>query len=241
MIAPWSRQSDSGIRFEWGPVGVEALQGDLVVVIDVLRFTTAVEAATSRGAAVFPYRAKDETAHAYARQVGAALADGANEHGRSLSPVSLLTLEEGDRIVLPSPNGSTCAVDASEAGSTVVAACLRNAAAVAAWLTERGGTVTVIAGGERWPDGSLRPALEDYLGAGAVIASLEGELSPEARAAAGAWHDVEQDLPDVLAECSSARECRLRGWEDDLRYASQVSISDVVPVLRDEAFINVIV
>ena len=43
-------------------------------------------------------------------------------------------------------------------------------AAVARWLQARGGTVAVVAAGERWPDGSLRPAAEDLWGAGAVLA-----------------------------------------------------------------------
>lgn len=238
MAPDWSDQASYDVRFEWGPAGVAALGGEVVVVIDVLRFTTAVDAAASQGVAVYPYRWRDESAAAFADGLGAELADGSD--GRpSLSPISLLRLEPGARVVLPSPNGSTCAALGSEAGATVVAACLRNAAAVAAWLDESATTVTVIACGERWPDGSLRPALEDFLGAGAVIAGLTGTRSPEAQAAVAAWLETKDRISDVLASCSSGREQAQRGWTDDLRYAAQINASAAVPVLRDGAFVDV--
>lgn len=238
MAADWTAQASYDVRFEWGPAGVAALGGEVVVVVDVLRFTSAVDAATSRGVAVHPHRWHDESAAELAAGLGAVLADGSD--GRpSLSPISLLGLEPGARVVLPSPNGSTCAALGSEAGATVVAACLRNASAVAAWLAETATTVTVIACGERWPDGSLRPALEDLLGAGAVIAGLTGTRSPEAQAAVATWVDARGRLTEVLASCSSGREQVHRGWSEDLSYAAQVDVSTAVPVLRDGAFVDV--
>ncbi len=96
-------------------------------------------------------------------------------------------MSPGTAIVLPSPNGSACAVLADDAGATVVTACLRNVGAIARWLDRAGGPVAVIACGERWPDQSLRPSVEDLIGAGALIARLRGSCSPEAEAAAAAW------------------------------------------------------
>ncbi|MDW4906865.1 2-phosphosulfolactate phosphatase [Streptomyces sp. ADMS] len=95
----------------------------------------------------------------------------------SLSPAALRRAPFAARLVLLSPNGSAISAAAGDT-TRVVAACLRNATTVGAWLAERGyGTaerpVCVIAAGERRPDGSLRPALEDLLGAGAVVASLD--------------------------------------------------------------------
>lgn len=84
----WVQQSDAEVRLEWGPTGVAATATDFffVVVVDVLRFTTAVEAAVENGATVFPYRWKDASAQEFAASVGAVLADGADPIGPSLSP-----------------------------------------------------------------------------------------------------------------------------------------------------------
>jgi len=81
-------QSESDVRCEWGEHGVKTLApvSDLLVIVDVLSFSTAVEIATSQGATVFPYRWKDETAHAYAASVHAEVADKQNRNNRSLSP-----------------------------------------------------------------------------------------------------------------------------------------------------------
>ena len=238
MQRPWLLQEDADVRFDWGPTGVSSVPAEAVVVVDVLRFTTAVDAAVSRGAIVHPYRWHDETMRRYASEIGAVLADPGADDGPSLSPVSLLSLEAGDRVVLPSPNGSTCAALAREAGATVYAACLRNAAAVGEWVGQRHGSVTVIACGERWPDGSLRPSLEDYLGAGAVLTSIAGRPSPEAQAAAQAWQTARSGIAGTIAGCASGREAIARGWGRDLDFACQVEASRTVPVLRDGGFLD---
>jgi 2-phosphosulfolactate phosphatase len=235
MAPNWWRQADDDVRFDWGPAGVEALGGPLTIVVDVLRFTTAVEAALSRGAVVYPYGWRDESAAAFADSVGAVLAN-ADSTGPSLSPVHMLELNHGNRVVLPSPNGATCVLAASEMGATVVAGCLRNAAAVATWANDRGTPVNVVASGERWPDGSLRPALEDLLGAGAILERLEGRRSPEAEAATAAFRALGHDLPGALERSASGQELLLRGFSADLEHAGALDVSTIVPVLSAGAF-----
>lgn len=244
-LQPWD-QSGYGVRFDWGPAGaarVGARNGALVVV-DVLSFTTAVTVAVERGVAVHPAAPQDGRAAELAHQLGAALAVGrrdvTDEHPWSLSPAALRTARVPARLVLPSPNGSAIAAAAHGA---VVAACLRNARAVAAWLSERYGArddpVTVIAAGERWPDGSLRPALEDLLGAGAVVAALARcggcTESPEA-AGARALYEVTQSVPDAVRRCASGVELVRAGFGQDVDVAVEVDASPVVPVLTDGAF-----
>jgi 2-phosphosulfolactate phosphatase len=207
------------------------------VVVDVLSFCTCVEVATARGAAVVPYRWQDDTAARYALEQGAILASrdrGAG--GYSLSPASLANIPPGTRLVLPSPNGAAVSLRAAGIGTTV-AACLRNAAAVAAFARARGGPVAVIACGERWADGSLRPSWEDLVGAGAVIAELPGPRSPEAEAACEAFRRAEADLPARLRACASGRELIERGFAADVELAAAVGVSRCVPVLSAGAFV----
>ncbi|MGD1013624.1 MAG: 2-phosphosulfolactate phosphatase [Acidimicrobiales bacterium] len=234
----WSTLGEFPGHFEWGPTGTERLArpGSIVVVVDVLRFTTAVGAVVDRGAIAYPYRWKDATARAFADSLGAHLVDGPDAAGISLSPTALLNRATLDAVVLPSPNGSTCSVLAAEKGAVVVAACLRNAPVVAQYLAATFLPVSVIACGERWPDGTLRPSLEDLLGAGAVLANVGGDLSPEARSAVAAWEDAKDTVEDALLRSASGRELVERGFRHDVEYASAYGVSDVVPVLVDGAF-----
>jgi 2-phosphosulfolactate phosphatase len=235
-LPTWAGQGQYDVRFQWAPLVAPTLTRGVCVVVDVLRFTTAVEAAVTRGVAVYPYRWRDATATAFADSVQALLADGGDSAGPSLSPLSMDVLASGGSLVLPSPNGSTCAVLASEAGARVVAGCLRNAAAVGAWADKADGPVTVIACGEKWPDGSLRPSLEDLLGAGAILAAMTGNASPEARAAIAAFRDAAHDLPEVLSQCASGRELTEKGRQADIGYAAQLNVSTIVPVLTNGVF-----
>jgi 2-phosphosulfolactate phosphatase len=232
-------QVDFRVRFGWGPNDTARLAplSDLVVVVDVLRFTTAVTVAVERGAIVYPYRWRDDRALELAASVGAVLADGTDPTGPSLSPVSLRGLGAGDRLVLPSPNGATLTLAAAEHGSAIIAASLRNASAVGQSRRAATGVVSVIAAGERWPDGGLRPCFEDLVGAGAVLSRLPiNDLSPEARAAVGAFEAARPDLADRLARCGSGRELIAKGYAADVAMAAELDASPVCPLLRDGAY-----
>jgi 2-phosphosulfolactate phosphatase len=237
---PGHRQHGYRTRMEWGQAGAQLLarEADLVIIVDVLSFSTAVSVAVERGAAVIPYQFRDTSAAARARTIGATLA-GADRGGPgpTLSPTSLTALRRGERLVLPSPNGANCALLAAEAGASVVAGCLRNAVAVARFAASRGGTTLVIAAGELWPDGGLRPAVEDLIGAGAVLAGMDADtMSPEARAAVAAFWAARDDLFGALAGSASGRELVGRGFSDDVAIAARFDVTDLVPVLADGMF-----
>jgi 2-phosphosulfolactate phosphatase len=231
------RQLDYGIRLEWGGHGVAALADCAVlIVVDVLSFTTSVDIAVSRGARIWPLSIGDTVETA--REAGAVLA---GEREWSLRPASLTDIPDGTLLAVPSPNGATLCVQAAATGATVFAGCLRNVTAVARAAARHAGhrPIGVIAAGERWgvTDGPLRPCVEDYLGAGAILdalTKLTGNPSPEARIAARAAQHV--NVAAVLAECSSGRELRERGDGRDIALAAQLDISATAPILVNGVF-----
>jgi 2-phosphosulfolactate phosphatase len=248
------RQLPYTVRMEWGLDGARTITSgvDLAVVVDVLSFSTCVSVALDRGAVIFPFPWKDTGAEHFAAHHEAQLAGPRDGGGLSLSPASLRAEGTLDRVVLPSPNGSAlCHVLAGEV-PLVATVCLRNAAATADWVTANlpgDAVIAVIAAGEGWPDGTLRPAVEDQIGAGAFIAGLvaagkggyEAEdgrhgYSPEAVAAAAVFEATEPRLREMLHGCSSGRELAGAGYIGDVDIAAELDDSDAVALLVNGAF-----
>jgi 2-phosphosulfolactate phosphatase len=236
--AVWLDQSAYEVRLEWGQAGLATLLGscDAVVIVDVLSFSTCVDIAVIGGASVLPFDEPGEKALAFAAQSNAVCAGPRSHAHYSLSPRSLVDIPAGTRLVLPSPNGAALCL---QTGTTpTFAACLRNADSVARASRTVGRHIAVIAAGERWPSGSLRVAIEDWLGAGAVIASIEGQKSPEAEAAGLAFRAASNRIESMLIDCVSGRELFERGFSDDVRLASQCNVSQCAPRLVQGAFVD---
>jgi len=229
------------IAAEWGLRGVEHLRrsASVIVIVDVLSFSTCVDVAVSRGADIYPVADGDiAVARNAARKVGAILAERKRGgHGQySLSPASLTDIPVGTKLILPSPNGS--ALSAACGATPVLTGCLRNAETVA--LAARdiacGGEIGVVPAGERWPDGSLRPAIEDLMGAGAVIRALDLPCTAEAQAMMNAYCALKDDIAGLVWNCLSGQELRERGFSNDIDLAVQQNSSSCAPYLENGAF-----
>ncbi len=232
-------QLNYDIRLEWGMDGLNALAptSEVIVIIDVLSFTTCVEIAVTRGAVIYPYSGQRELAEQFAGLKGAHLAtkraSSANQF--SLSPVSLSQIPAGTKLVLPSPNGSTLTLAAAAYAATV-AGCLRNARAVADFLQQKYRKISVIPCGERWQQRErLRPALEDLLGAGAVIHYLNGRKSPEADYADRLFQTY-ADISEPIMACVSGVELREKGFQGDVDLAAQLNVSNCVPLFCEDHY-----
>lgn len=229
------------VRSEWGLQGVRRLRPEMavLVIVDVLSFSTAVDIATGRGARVLPFPHGDHAAaQAAADAAGAVLAAPRAASGGqlSLSPASLARIAGGTLLMLPSPNGSRLTLEAGP--GHVLAGCLLNATAVAraALALAGGGNVGVVPAGERWPDGSLRPAVEDLLGTGAIIAALARDMDAEARLACMAYQAAAGELDGMVRACVSGRELADSGFGDDVSLALELDVSAHAPLLVDGAY-----
>jgi 2-phosphosulfolactate phosphatase len=213
------------VRFEWGVEGLRSMMepGELAIVIDVFVFSTTVSVAVEKGAAAVPV----------ARVVG----DPGGTPRDGVFPTALLDVAAGTEVALPSRNGATCTAVAAGAGAIVLAGSLRNATAVGRYAAASGRSVSVVAAGERWSDGTLRVAFEDLVAAGAVLSAFgTGDLSPEAQAAVGAFDAVRDDLPARLLACRSGRMMVDHGHARDVELAAQLDVTDLVPVFDGRRF-----
>src|SRR3546814_19184128 len=119
---------------------------------------------------------------------------------------------------------------------TAFAGSLRNASAVAAAAQDAAAEsirkrIAVIAAGEHWPGGNLRPAIEDLLGAGAIIERLQGRPSPEARAARAAYRELTDAIPAVLSGCPPGPAPAAACFTADFELAPQEGAGTATPSL----------
>jgi len=125
----------------------------------------------------------------------------------------------------------------------VVGGSLRNAAAVARWAldaqADKGDrfTIAIVAVGETRETGAIRFALEDLLGAGAIIDALASVgidyCSPEAAAAAAAFTGLRNATRHLIGASTSGREAAARGDRAAVDAAVESNSSEEVPVLRE--------
>lgn len=228
------------VHCEWGLNGVELLRERcaVLVIVDVLSFSTAVDVAVHRHAAIHPFAYGDEdAARDEAARLGVRLAASRRAGGQlSLSPTSLMKLNPGERLLLPSPNGSRLSLAGGRA--KVIAGCLRNAKAVATKALDlaAGRDIAVIPAGERWGDGSLRPAIEDLIGAGAIIAALDLPGEPEAGVARDAYLSAHTRLAETIRASRSGQELIEREHALDVDIAVELNVSRCAPLLTNGAY-----
>lgn len=243
-------QSSYECKVEWGRRGAReaAERGDIVIIVDVLSFSSTVVSALKYEALIYPYPPHLDGKE-YASSLGAEYILGRAESSKigkpTLSPVTFNPEHANKKYVLSSMNGSFCTWIASKIPALLIG-CLLNAASVAhaanQLKSETKANITVVPCGEQWEsvrenEDSLRPSMEDYLGAGAILANLQGSQSPEAIICAGAFKSVKQRVDTLMWESGSGRELRNRGYGDDVKHCTRLNVYETVPILHSNHFI----
>ncbi len=204
-----------------------------IVIVDVLCFCTTVDIALSKGCSVIPTKIEDEgQLLSLSQQYKAVLAKKRKEPGITLSPSSIQFLDKKQTILLPSPNGSSLVDIASQFKKPVFTGCLRNSRVLSELLNVKNFfPVLLVAAGERYPNKMLRPSLEDFWGAGSILAALNGKKTIEAEYAIQSFNAAVKDLKDNLIACESGQELVLDGFRQDVELAADLNISEIIGVL----------
>ena len=229
----------------WRSVDPAELKGAAAVVVDVLRATTSIACAVASGAKVIP-AGSVSLARRLARSESQSLLAGERGGVRipgfplDNSPRVLLDRSlRGRPVVLTTTNG-TRAVEAARGARTVLAGALVNAPAVAAHLARLGRDVVFVCAGRA----SGAPALEDFLGAGAVIDSLlarrgaRWKVTDGVEMALALFRSHRRRLPAALRETDGGRLLLELGAEADVALSARVGLVTSVPSLVRGRFVE---
>ncbi len=214
------------------------LRGRACAVFDVLRATTTMAAALAAG--VKEIRLFENLADA--RSAGAATIEKKLLCGEEAclpppgfdlgnSPGQFIGAHCGSTLFMCTTNGTRALLAAREAELIVPAAPV-NAAAVAALLRQSGLGVTLLCAGT---NGAV--AMEDVIGAGAVIAALgdDAKVTGDAARLARRMFEASRDsLPAVFRDAQGGRNLLTAALEADIDFAARVSVIDAVGIAAGE-------
>ncbi|OGC41455.1 hypothetical protein A2Y85_05890 [candidate division WOR-3 bacterium RBG_13_43_14] len=238
------------IDIDWAIEGLRyALdRGNIVVIVDTLRFSTATVTAVNNGFTIYPVSTR-QSGMKLARKLGAHLAGRPGRSKYSISPHCYIKnrSDPNKEVVLFSPNGATCS-ESVKAGQIALIGCLLNARAIADYLYrichELRKDATVIAAGEQrafktgnritydLKAGYRVFAIEDYLGAGAIIDQCRLSRTTEAQLCARAFSSVRSRLIFFLKSSFSGRYLVEHHLQKDIEHATKLNLYNVLPVVR---------
>lgn len=221
----------SKLKLDWGINGLKyaIAQHDNIVIIDQLRFSSAVVTAIAHGFIIEPTSDKTRKTESF-----------------SLSPYSFLD-KKPTRVIMASSNGAYLSTNAKE-GKMVVYGSLLNAKAVGNWIdTLNNENTTLIAAGEiniEVRRGFLDHvesmqskeneifALEDFVAAGAISSYSHVSKSNDCINAEEAFYKAKDHLLDYIKETATHRYNASRGDGKDTEYCSKLNLYNIVPRLH---------
>ncbi len=238
------------VQLDWGIDGLKLALGnhDIVVIVDTLRFSTAIVTAVANGFTIYPFSDKEKGAH-YAHGIGAEISGKSGEAKYSLSPSSFMNAadKENKKVVVFSPNGAACAELVREHDIAYIG-CLLNAKVLGKQIDkvviEKKKNITIIAAGEqRAIDTGERIvhdlkeaqrvfAVEDYLGAGAIISYSRLKKTSAAEVCELAFRASQDKLKDLMLKSFSGKYLVQHNLTKDVEHAAQLNQYDIIPIIR---------
>lgn len=218
------------LGLEWGIEGLRkaADRKDNVVIIDQLRFSSAVVTATALGFTIEPTSEKSRSVE-----------------GFSLSPKSFFN-KIPQKVVIESPNGAYLSINAYDI-KNVAFGSLLNAKAVAKWIDSLRGNSSLIAAGEidiihrklffseyekkEIENGNRIFALEDFMASGAIAFYSKIEKTNECIKAQEYFKKSKNVLFKKITNTASHRYNELRGKGADTEFCATLNKFNVVPKL----------
>lgn len=210
---------------------------DIVVVIDVLRATSAIASALHHGVAKIIPVASVEEARAYQKQgyVAAAERDGQVVEGFDFgnSPYAFMNPDlKGKTVVLTTTNG-TKAIQVASGKSQVVIGCLNNLDILCQWLIEQHKNTLVLASG--WKD---KVNLEDTICGGAIadilLESRKFRADEDSTVAAKfIYRSAREHLMSFLRASSHRRRLIKLNIQKDVKYCLTLNTVPCIPILKE--------
>lgn len=211
---------------------------DIIVVIDVLRATSAICAAFDNGVkGIIPVSTVEE-AKKYQTQgyLAAAERNGEIVEGFEFgnSPFSYKTPQViGETIVLSTTNGTRAINVAKESAKTVVIGSLLNLDALSAWLIQQNRDVLCLCSG--WKD---KFNLEDTICAGAIADQLlaTGNFRSEEDSSIAAkyiYQSARDNYFGYLKSSSHRRRLKKLNLNEDIKYCLTPNQTEVIPILNN--------
>jgi len=239
------------VKLDWNIEGLQfALkEKNIIVIVDTLRFSSAVTTAIANGFTIYPV-SNEEKGKEFAKSIGAEMSGRSEIAKYSLSPQSFLKTSDNKKVVLYSPNGARCA-ELIKGKDIAYIGCLLNAKAVGKQVTKiskkTNRNVTIIAAGEKrgielgerieyFKDkkGFQKVfAVEDYLGAGAIISYINLPKTPEAEVCELAFNSSKNKLEKLLLESFSGKYLVQTKRKGDVEWSTQLNYYNVVPIVRE--------
>jgi 2-phosphosulfolactate phosphatase len=214
----------------------------IVVIIDVLRATTAFCAAFDSGArAVIPVSGLEELlVYKNKGYLTAAERDGNKVDFADFgnSPTVFLDNDLNGKELAYSTTNGTQAVEMAKSSGNIAAAAFVNLSTVSEWLNGQQKNVIILCSG--WKNTF---SLEDTLCAGALVEILEqtGLFYPICDASGAAlslWQSSKNNLQEVVKKANHYQRLIKLGQQVDLMHCFRLNTSEVVPVWNGIGFVD---